>query len=241
MFGAFLDESFDTGGQGVYAVAAVFGDGWRVLKGERLWQELLAKYRIRKFKSSRFAKSPEVIAEFASAIRQSGLIASAVIAKQEVFRQHLGDSPFHKQYRESPYMLLYQHMFVSIAMDLRRGRSSDFVSYVCDENARYLKILTDSYPQLKGKNRNSAPFMGSFSVQKDEDCIPLQMADLLAGQLRRQGREWLDGTVLPHGPLKAIIDAGVLWSVRGYDHKGFSAVRDLVTAESVQSGLSQPR
>ena len=68
MFAAYLDESFDNGNNGNYVVAAVVGDGWKILKGERLWGNLLRKHRLKTFKASRLKRRPDILLEFASAI-----------------------------------------------------------------------------------------------------------------------------------------------------------------------------
>ena len=160
MFTAFIDESFDDKNLGRFAVAAVFGNGWSALRGETLWRELLCKHKLRSFKASKLQGKPEVRAEFAMAIADSGLIASGLITDQTVVREHLNGSSLHKQYKENPYMLMYQTIFVRIAMDLRRAGATDSVSFVCDENGRYRDILTRSYPELKSRNPNAAEYMG---------------------------------------------------------------------------------
>jgi hypothetical protein len=137
VYGAYLDESFDDGKSGVYAVAAVFGDGWNVIRAEELWKDLLIKYNLKVFKSRNIRKRPKILAEFAEAICDSGLLACGVIANPfEVFHA-LSGSALHKQYKSEPYMLLYQQLFVNIAMDLRRAGAKDYVSFVCDEHTRY--------------------------------------------------------------------------------------------------------
>ena len=165
MLAAYLDESYDDGNSGFYVVAGVLGDGWRMLQGEDRWRRLLSKYRLQKFKIANANRS-HFLSEFAAVIRDSGLFAFGLIANQTMVREHLRESPLAKQYQESPYMLLYQFTFVRIAMKLRELGASDYVSFVCDENARYLSILTRSYPELQKLNPQSAPYMGSCSTAR---------------------------------------------------------------------------
>ena len=222
MLAAYLDESFDSRNAGIFAVAAVFGDGWDVMKGETLWRGLLDRHGLKAFKSSRLRQRPGIVADFARAIKSSGLLACGMVTEQAVVLRHLDGSAFAEQYRRNPYMLAYHSAFIEIAMDLRRGKSEHLVAYVCDCNLRYLDILERSYPVLLERNPLSAVYMGSLSVKADDDCIPLQMADLIAGELRRAGLDWNERTDVSEA-LEVL--KGVLWKVSLMDEGYLRAIR----------------
>ena len=226
MFAAYLDESFDPHNEGIFAVAAVFGDGWAVMKGETLWRALLDRHRMKAFKSSKLRQHPGIVADFARVIKSSGLLACGMVTEQAVVLRHLDGSAFTEQYRRNPYMLAYHSAFIEIAMDLRRGKSERLVAYVCDCNLRYLDLLERSYPALLEQNPLSAVYMGSLSVKADEDCIPLQMADLIAGELRRTGLDWSERTDVSEA--LGLLKDGVLWRVSFMDEGYLRAIRSHV-------------
>jgi hypothetical protein len=230
MYAAYLDESYDGGNNGLFVVAAILGDGWRILKGEVLWKKLLDKYGMVTFKASNLKQKPDVVTEFTQAIIDSKLVACGIIAIQALVRKHLAGSALHKQYKESPYMLLYQHAFVVIAMDLHKHNAKEAVAFVCDENARYLNILARSYPELRSKNRTAAVYMGSCSTEKDEECVPLQMADLISNEIRRAGLIW-DIDKLSD-PLRLLMNWNAIWSIRHLDENHIKKVRMLVEREN---------
>jgi hypothetical protein len=231
MFSAYLDESFDSGNAGYYVVAAVLGDGWDILRGENLWRRLLAKHHLSAYKSSAMSKCPGVTREFAAVICDAGLIAFGSIARQVAVRKHFDGSSLHKQYRESPHLLLYQLSFVHIALKLREFRAADYVSYVCDDSARYLGIMSRSYPQLKEMNHNSAPYMGSCSMENDENCIPIQMADLVASEIRKKAPTWRPEDPQLSDALRLLLESETLRSVKSVDDDELEKVRQLVDAK----------
>jgi hypothetical protein len=228
MYAAYLDESYDSNNAGFYVVAAVFGDGWDVLKGEKQWRKLLDKHRLAVYKSSKMSSRPAVVSEFAAVIRDSGLFAFGNIASNSDVRMHLDGSAFHKQYRESPHLLLYHLSFVHIALRLREFRAADYVSFVCDDSARYLGIMSRSYPQLKELNRESAPYMGSCRMENDARCIPLQMADLVASEIRRAAPTWKTKDTRFSDALHLLLESEVLCSVKVFDDASLREVRQLV-------------
>lgn len=235
MYAAYLDESFDSRNDGFYAVASIVGDSWDVIKGEKLWSALLAKHSISTFKASKIRR-PEILLEFATAIRDAGLFGCGMIASQQTVRKHLNGSILARQYRESPHMLLYHQTFVNIAMDFREHGSTESISFVCDENARYRDIMQRSYAELQELNPTSAQHMGSCSMANDTSCIPLQMADLLASELRRKSRTWRinDPTTEFSPALDLLLKSGAIWSVRRFDDRTLRMVRDAVDTRAAR-------
>lgn len=128
-------------------------------------------------------------------------------------------------------MLLYQFSFIRIAMKLRQLGATDYVSYVCDENARYLGILSRSYPELRKMNSKSAPFMGSCSTSTDDECIPLQMADLVVGEIRKKAPTWTAGHYGFSDSLRLLLDSGTLGWVSLLDEPTLASVRQIVDAK----------
>ena len=181
-------------------------------------------------------RRPNVVTEFAEVIRDAGFFAFALIAKQEEVLKHLNGSVLARQYQQSPYMLLYQFSFIRLAMKFRQLGSTESVSFVCDENARYLPIMARSYPELQSRNRQSEPYMGSCSMEKDEACVPLQMADLIAGEIRKKAPTWTQGNLEFGGSLQLLLEAGTLGWVSVLDDRTLASIRQLVDVRYAQSG-----
>jgi hypothetical protein len=231
LLAAYLDESFDVGNEGFYAVGAVVGGGWELLRAETLWKDLLAKHGIPVFKFNRVRRRPDVLRDFAEVIPKADLGAVGVIVEQATFRKALQGSKAHKQYKESPYLLLQHHIFVDIGMLLKEGRSGAGICFVCDENARYLDSMKRSYPKLKELNSQSAPYLGSCSLGKDEDYLPLQMADLVAGELRKNARAFIEKEKEGFSTTVQVWQANhCIGPVKYYDERGLKRIREIVDA-----------
>ena len=231
MLAAYLDESYDSGNRGFYVVGGVLSDGWSLLECGSKWRNLLAKHRLSKFKIAELRRQPNVVTEFTEAIIDSGFYAFGLIAKQAEVLKHLKGSVLARQYQQSPYMLLYQFSFIRLAMTFRQLGATQSVSFVCDENARYLSMMVRSYPQLQSLNRQSQPYMGSCSMEKDDECIPLQMADLIAGEIRKAAPTWTQGNQQFSRSLQLLLDTDTLGWVSVLDDRTLIAIRQLVDAK----------
>jgi hypothetical protein len=234
MFSAYLDESFDNGNEGIFAVGAVFGDGWDRLRAESLWKEALGRNRLRAFKWNRQRRKPDVLAQFTRALSDSGMVACGIVTSQQQALEMMKGSALSKLYRQSPLMLMYQQCFVNIAMDLREGKSPRHVTFICDRNARYEDIMISAYAQLREQNPLSRPYLGRLHLEADEDCIPLQMADLVAGELRAHGTKWLDPQIPLSPTLTQLTEARVFWKINHMDESSLSFVRTLVDERAAQ-------
>lgn len=239
MLAAYLDESYDSGNSGYYVVGGVLGDGWSLLESGDKWRALLAKHRLSKFKIAELRRRPDVVTEFAEAIRDSGFFAFGLIARQTEVLEHLKGSALARQYQQSPYMLLYQFSFIRLAMKFRQLGSTQSVSFVCDENARYLPMMVRSYPELRAINRASEPFMGSCTMEKDDECIPLQMADLIAGEIRIKAPTWTQGNQEFSSSLQLLLDADTLGWVSVLDDHTLTSVRQLIDAKHPQPNSAE--
>jgi hypothetical protein len=169
---------------------------------------------------------------YTSVIRDSGLYAFGLIAKQQDVLKHLNGSKLAKQYQESPYMLLYQFSFVRLAMKIRQLGATESISFVCDENTRYLGILARSYSGLRALNKLSAAYMGSCTTDIDENCMPLQMADLIVGEIRKNARTWNSENRSFGEPLRLLLDSETLGWVSLVDESVLAQIRTLVDSDS---------
>jgi hypothetical protein len=234
MLVAYLDESYDPGNAGYYAVAGVVGDSWMVLECGKKWRTLLTKHHLRKFKIAKMKTRPNVVTEFAKVVRDSGFFAFGLITKQAEVLEHLKGSALAKQYKEGPYMLLYQFSFIRLAMKFRKLGATESVSFVCDENARYLPMMVRSYPELRSINKLSEPYMGSCGMEKDDECIPLQMADLIAGEIRKNAPTWTQGNKEFTAALQVLLESETLGWVSLLDEGTLALVRQLVDSKHPQ-------
>lgn len=230
MLTAYLDESFDKGNEGFYAVGAVVGSGWGFLRAETLWKDLLVKHGISVFKFNRVRRRPNILRDFAEVIIKAELAVVGVIAEQVAFRNALRGSNAHKQYKESPYLLLQHHIFVDLGMLLKEGGSGAGICFVCDENARYLDSMMRSYPKLIEMNPQSAPYLGSCTLGKDEEYIPLQIADLVAGELRRNALSLVENRDDFSPTIRMLQEHHSIGPVKYYDDRVLNRIRSIVDA-----------
>ena len=231
MFAAYLDESFDTGNKGVFAAGGLIHHGWGWLKAETLWSQLSAETNTNLFKASRIAASDrDLYMRFASVLQHSGIAGFGVVIPQETFRNTFALSKRDRLFRQSPYYLAYQHLFVDVAQKLLESEASELVSFVCDKTDRYAPTASEVFESVRKKNPNAAQRMGSFWMRKDSDCVPLQMADLIAFELRLAGRVHL-GFSTERGPAYELLKKYVFWKGELYDQPALDAILNLENSD----------
>lgn len=70
--------------------------------------------------------------------------------------------------------------------------------------------------------------MGSCSMENDEKCIPIQMADLVASEIRKKAPTWKAKDTQFSDALRLLLESGALCSVKSVDDDSLKKVRQLV-------------
>jgi hypothetical protein len=94
-----------------------------------------------------------------------------VSASSEKARRILGSSP---------YFLTMQTFLVSVCGEIRDSRPNYRVAFVFDQQEEFSGRAKQLYDEVKVKNPNIAPCMGTLVYADRERFIPLQVADKLA-------------------------------------------------------------
>jgi Protein of unknown function (DUF3800) len=214
MIGSFMDESFDMGRSGVFAVGGLLGRGVAFFELERRWEKLRTRpdINIGYFKASqcergkgefsKFVTDPTHIMpeertrldsighEFLQTIvkasfDKSYLIIAGMGVMQDHFYEITKDAKARSILGDTPYRLAYDLAMIQCAWAMKKLGTGDAVSFVCDENEEHSSVAGEAYRNLKGSNPNAAAYMGSFSMTDEKHCQPLQAADAVIFEIRR--------------------------------------------------------
>lgn len=221
MLAAYMDESRDNGRGGVFAVAGFVGNGWDWLSAERDWDGLLRKHRLRSFKASNHRR---LIGEFLEIPARNHLLAFGVAVRQQDFYEVVGTRSALRPFSESPYWLAYHQAIVQTIHDLKMIAESETVAFVADEHSKYGPRAASAYSALAMKNPITATSMGSFHMRDDTLCLPLQMADLLAAEVRQQAQHWRTEGMAERESLRKLRDADCMLRCTVADSEWLSAV-----------------
>jgi hypothetical protein len=213
MIAEFLDESFDMGHSGVFAVGGYMARGTAIFELERRWEKLRAKYGLEYFKASQCqrGKGPfrhlvadpdnltpieqhkleSISMEFTRAFVEmpwepnSGLIANGVGVVQDDFYEVINDGYARSVLGDSPYRLAYDFAMIQAAWSMKELGTGDHIAFICDECEQYSPLAYEAYRNLQGTNPNAAKYMGSYSSKDEKKCDPLQAADAVVFEIRR--------------------------------------------------------
>lgn len=213
MIGSFLDESFDMGQSGIFAVGGFMARGVAIFELERRWEKLRKRFGIEYFKASQCqrGKGPfrELVAdpdnitqaeqdkldsislEFLRAIAEmpwepsSYLTAAGVGIVQDDFYDVIEDSYARSILGKSPYRLAYDLAMIQAAWSMKELGTGDNVSFICDECEEHSPLAYEAYLNLKSTNPNAAKHMATYSSENEKKCDPLQAADAVIFEIRR--------------------------------------------------------
>ena len=101
------------------------------------------------------------------------------------------------------------------------------VSFICDKNSVYFDLVPSAYEELRKINPLSAPYLGLCTMGSDEDCILLQMADLIASEIKRCGLDFLRNEELSPA-LELLMSHERIWSLKHMNGNVLNIVRELV-------------
>ncbi|MFC6646750.1 DUF3800 domain-containing protein [Granulicella cerasi] len=219
---AYLDESFDPAPEGVFAVGAVIGNERDVLKAETEWRSL-RKTGDRPFKHRHFRQRPASLEQFARAIANSGMISVGMRLDRGYFSRHRKVAPLPKHYLRDPHLLTYHLHIVLLAYGLSNAGYEGEIDFTCDSCEMHGHNLTESWESLKHKNPRAGSLMGSLFMEDDATCLPLQMADLVAGELRKAGEGWRTDQTATSTAMQILQDQGSLLVLPDMDEKALTS------------------
>jgi hypothetical protein len=233
--GCYLDESFDTGQRGIFAVGGIMGRGRPTFELDRKWTALRQRpdIDIAYFKASecqratgefeKFVSNPDSITdaerakldgiwrEFLELLRGDSLerfLGYGIGVVQDDFYEVIKDPYAKSILGKSPYWFAYCASMIEAA-DVMKRTKRDYVAFVCDEDQEHSPIAKDVYDELKKKNPNAAKYMGSFTSLSDLRSGSLQAADALVYEVRRSL-----GTVLGRWKQSLKWNSGVRWQMK---------------------------
>src|SRR5882757_10152479 len=201
MIAEFLDESFDMGQAGVFAVGGFMARGTAIFELERRWERLLERFDIQYFKASQCCQrgrgpfrhlvgDPDnltaieqqnlesISMEFTRALTEmpwepsSYLTAPGVEIIQEDFYEAIRDSYARSILGDSPYRLAYDLAMIQAAWSAKELHMGDHVAFICDESEQYSPLAFEAYRNLQSANPNAAKYMGSYTSEDEKNCDP---------------------------------------------------------------------
>jgi hypothetical protein len=81
--------------------------------------------------------------------------------------------------------------------------------------------------------------MGSCSTMTDDECIPIQMADLICGEIRKKAPTWRQGDTEFSDSLRLLLEAETLGWVSVVDDSTLMSIRQLVDAKHVRADMAE--
>ena len=85
----------------------------------------------------------------------------------------------------SPYFLVMQTLLVTVCGEIRDDRPNYRAAFVFDQQEEFSGRAKQMYDQVRQKNPNIAPCMGTLTYADKERFTPLQVADKLAYEIMK--------------------------------------------------------
>ena len=220
---SYMDESFDMGSKGVFAVGGIMARGVALFELERKWEALCERpdIGIAYFKASECERGAGEFSKFVKTARhpteeekqnlqsishkflalipqQQFIITQGFGVVQKDFYEVIKDDRARAILGDTPYFLAYHLAMIQCAWAMKELEklkmedlqpwqkvNRDYISFVCDENARYTPMAHAAYKKLKEGNPRAAEFMATYS-EADEKKVPkVQAADATIFEIRR--------------------------------------------------------
>jgi Protein of unknown function (DUF3800) len=209
LLGCYLDDSHDGLDREVFAVAGYYGWSLGFVHAENDWNECLDRHGLDYFKASecenvrgqffKLRRDPryttmatqkeaasKIREEFITILNESVQIDGVGLGVPlEIYRKVLATEPEARIFLQDRHLYFGYHMLmIEMIKRLEPTHSGHWIGFVCDDHSRRDEAEA-AYDELKEKNPKSAKMMGSMTHDDDEVIVPLQMADLLAYEVRR--------------------------------------------------------
>jgi hypothetical protein len=116
-----------------------------------------------------------------------------VKAYKDVLEPILGD-----RYK-NPYLWCFQGILVSYSSWIRETLPGQKINFIFDDNQKEFRDALLLYERVANLPAfvESKPFVGTIEPGDDKTAMPLQAADMLAGQVRLYGRDQASATFMP--------------------------------------------
>jgi hypothetical protein len=213
MIGSYLDESFDMGKSGIFAIGGFMARGVVICELERRWEALKNRFGIQYFKASQCqrGKGPfrglvvdpdnltvaeqeelnDISLSFFHAVTEmpwepsSYITCAGVGIVQDDFYDVTKDEYARSILGASPYRLAYDLAMIQAAWSMKELGTGDNVSFICDECEEHSPLAYEAYRNLKDTNPNASKYMATYSNEDEKNCDPLQAADAIVFEIRR--------------------------------------------------------
>jgi hypothetical protein len=204
-----MDESFDMGSRGIFAVGGLLGRGVALFELDRKWEKLRQRkdINIAYFKASEcwlgcgeFAKFvaterrpthaerqrlDAISEEFIRIIQNEPVVLQAIGVPQKEFYEVIQDPYASDILGESPFRLAYDLAMVQCAWVMKQLKKHDRVCFFSDESERYSPLAEPAYRKLKDSNPEAEKYMATYSEGNEKDYDGLQAADACIYEMRR--------------------------------------------------------
>lgn len=247
-----MDDSHDGLEKEAFAVAGYYGWSLGFLDAETEWEKCLDRHGLRYFRA---VECEQVQGEFfklrkdpryttmasqkaaAAAIREEfiAILNSAVGfdgigfgVPLEIYRHVLATEPEAQIFlQDHHFYFAYHTLMIELVKKCEPQFKGHWIGFVCDDHSNRVEA-EGAYDELKQKNPRSARMMASMGHADDEVVRPLQMADLLAYETRRNTLiQWKGGVPAKDAVINKLGDS--IWFI-GYASEEYlrAAIRDLV-------------
>ena len=248
----YLDDSHDGLEQEVFAVAGYYGWSLGFFDAEREWEHCLTRHGLQYFHAieceqvqgqffklrkdprynslaSQKAAAAGIRSELISILNQHvGFDGIGLAVPLEAYRKVLDTEPDASiLLQDRHFYFAYHHLMIELVKKCEDRFKGHWIGFVCDDHSRRDEA-EKAYDELKTKNPRSARMMASMTHADDKITLPLQMADLLAYEVRRAAMEQLRHKPAFAGDVINQLSESI-WFI-GYPDENYlrAAVRDLV-------------
>src|SRR6266536_5836755 len=252
LLGCYLDDSHDGLDREVFAVAGYYGWSLGFIDAETEWQKCLDRHNLKYFRAvqceqvqgeffklrrdprytsmaSQKAAAAEIRKEFiAILISAMGFDGIGFGVPLEIYRKVLATEPEARLFlQDHHFYFAYHTLMIELVKKCEPTFKGHWIAFVCDDHSDRTEAEA-AYDELKKNNPLSARMMASMGHADDKVVVPLQMADLLAYEARRNTLlQWKGGAPSKDAVINQLSDS---ISFIGYASEEYlrAAIRDLV-------------
>jgi hypothetical protein len=170
-------------------------------------------------------KYREFMYELAPVIRDNIQLGRAGLVDVKAYHKYVSQSD--KDYFEHPYhaafRLFFNHLMLSLRGKLFRLPANERIQFFFDQQNEFKKRAIQGYDEVLEDIDNSR-YLGGFSFQSQDTCMPLQAADYVAGRIRKvYTRLFAGGKGITEGSWDDVLGRGGRITVGLMDEHEFKA------------------
>lgn len=194
---AYCDESYDSGSR-IYTIAGFVARDKEWIRLSKAWRNRCLRDSVSCYHATdceggfgdfKHLSKQQIVAlntDLVDEIRGSRIIGWGTSVVLEDYRAVAESSEKAKLILgPSPYFLAMQAFLVSVCGAIRNDRPNYRVAFIFDQHEQFSGRAKQMYDDVKQKNPNTAPCMGSLTYAQKERFTPLQIADKLAYEIMK--------------------------------------------------------